>query len=57
MIDIKIIILTIAGSVIMSGCTQMITAPIAIAGATASAVIDVAGSAVHAVAGDDDNKD
>ncbi|MDD5406866.1 MAG: hypothetical protein PHE73_08030 [Sulfurovaceae bacterium] len=54
MINIKMIILVVAGSIFMNGCTQMITAPIAIAGATASAVIDVAGSTVHAVAGKDD---
>jgi hypothetical protein len=43
---------------IMNGCTTLVTAPIAIAGATASAIIDVTGSAVHAVAGDDgENED
>lgn len=43
---------------VMSGCTTLVTAPIEIAGATASAIIDVTGSAVHAVAGDDeDNED
>lgn len=38
----------------INGCTSIVTAPIEIAGATASAIIDVTGSAVHAVAGDDD---
>jgi len=33
----------------MSGCTQIVTAPIGIAGSVASATIDVAGSAVGAV--------
>ncbi|MDD3775699.1 MAG: hypothetical protein PHV08_07070 [Sulfurovaceae bacterium] len=40
---------------IMTGCTSIVTAPIEIAGATASAIIDVTGSAVHAVAGDDED--
>jgi len=42
---------------VMSGCTTLVTAPIEIAGATVGAVIDVTGSAVHAVAGDDDEDD
>lgn len=42
-------------NLLFSGCTQIITAPIEIAGATASAVIDIAGSTVHAVAGNDDD--
>ena len=40
----------------MSGCTQIVTAPIKIAGAAVSATIDVAGSAAHAVAGSDDEE-
>jgi uncharacterized protein YceK len=42
--------------ILMSGCTQIVTAPIKIAGATAGAAIDVAGSAVGAVAGSDDEE-
>lgn len=38
-----------------SGCTQVITAPISIVGATVGATIDVAGSAVGAVTGSDDD--
>jgi len=38
----------------MSGCTQLVTAPISIAGAAVGATIDVAGSAVGAVAGSDE---
>jgi len=49
-------ILAILLSLMISGCTQIITAPIEIAGATAGAVIDVAGSVVHAVAGSDDEE-
>jgi len=41
----------------LSACTQMITAPVSLAGATVGAAIDVAGSAagavVHTVAGGD----
>lgn len=40
--------------VLLSGCTQVVTAPIEIAGSVASATIDVAGSAVDAVSDSDD---
>ena len=43
--------------VLMSGCTQVVTAPISIAGAAVSATIDVTGSAVGAVVGSDDDDD
>ncbi len=36
---------------LLSGCTQVVTAPIYVAGAVVSTTIDVTGSAVHAVAG------
>ncbi len=42
--------------VLLSGCTQIVTAPISVAGSVASATIDVAGSAVSAVAGSDDEE-
>ena len=42
--------------VLMSGCTQIVTAPIKIAGAAVSTTIDVAGSAAHAVVGSDDDE-
>lgn len=42
--------------VLLSGCTQVVTAPISIAGSVASATIDVAGSAVGAVTGSDDEE-
>ncbi len=45
----KFTIYTIITLVFMSGCTQIITAPISIAGAAVGATIDVAGSAVGAV--------
>jgi uncharacterized protein YceK len=46
----KKITLTITMTLILlSGCTQVITAPISVAGSVAGATIDVAGSAVGAV--------
>jgi len=50
----KITLYTIVTLVFMSGCTQLVTAPISIAGAAVGATIDVAGSAVGAVVGSDD---
>ena len=42
----------------INGCTQIITAPISIAGSVAGAAIDVGAAGVRAVAGsDDDEKD
>jgi len=38
--------------ILLSGCTQVITAPISVAGSVTSATIDVAGSAVGAVTPD-----
>ena len=52
----KLIIYTMFTLITISGCTQIVTAPIKIAGATVSAGIDVAGSAVGAVAGGGDDK-
>jgi len=45
------------GSVLLSGCTQVVTAPISIAGSVAGATIDVAGSTVDAVSGSEDETD
>ena len=52
----KLTIYSILTLILLSGCTQVVTAPIQIAGATVRATIDIAGSAVHAVAGSDDEK-
>ncbi len=41
----------------MSGCTQVVTAPISIAGSVVGATIDVTGSAVGAVIGSDDEEE
>jgi len=45
--------------VLLSGCTQVVTAPISIAGSVAGATIDVAGATVGAVTGtgSDDDED
>ncbi|MCW8821810.1 MAG: hypothetical protein OQK45_06260 [Sulfurovum sp.] len=43
--------------VLLSGCTQVVTAPISIVGSVTSATIDVAGSAVGAVAGSNDEEE
>ena len=50
----KLILSVITILVFMSGCTQVVTAPISVAGSVASATIDVAGSAVDAVIPDGD---
>ena len=38
----------------ISGCTQVVTAPIYVAGAVVTTTIDVAGAAVNAVKDDDE---
>jgi len=45
----KITLFSIITLVFLSGCTQIVTAPISIAGSAVGATIDVAGSAVGAV--------
>lgn len=42
--------------IFMSGCTQVITAPIKVVGAVAGAAIDVGAAGVRAVAGSDDEE-
>ncbi len=51
----KLTITLIMLLVLLSGCTQIVTAPISIAGAAVGATIDVTGSAVGAVVGSDDD--
>lgn len=41
---------------LLSGCTQVVTAPIEIVGSIASTTIDVAGSTVDAVSDSDDEE-
>jgi uncharacterized protein YceK len=45
--------------ILLSGCTQVVTAPIEVTGAVVGATIDVTGAAVNAVTDDDeeDEKD
>ena len=50
----KLTLSTIITTLLMSGCTQVVTAPISIAGSVVGATIDVTGSAVGAVVGSDD---
>ena len=45
----KFTLYSLISLVLLSGCTQVVTAPISIAGSVASATIDVAGSTVSAV--------
>ena len=56
----NIYIYTLFILVLLSGCTQVVTAPIAIAGSAVSATVDVAGSvagaAVDVVTSDDDEE-
>ncbi len=42
---------------LFSGCTQVVTAPISVAGAVVGTTVDVAGSAVNAVTDSDDKED
>ncbi len=53
-------IYTVLVLVLLSGCTQVVTAPISIAGSAVSATVDVAGSvagaAVDVATSDDDDK-
>jgi len=41
---------------LFSGCTQVVTAPISVAGSVVGATVDVAGSAVNAVTDSDDEE-
>jgi len=47
--------LILLATLFMSGCTQIITAPIKAVGAVGGAVIDVGAAGVRAVAGSDDD--
>ncbi len=49
----KLTLYSIILGLLLSGCTQVVTAPISIAGSVVGTTIDVAGSAVHAVVGSD----
>lgn len=47
---------SIIALVLLSGCTQIVTAPISIAGSVVSTTIDVAGSTVNAIAYSEDER-
>ncbi|MGB5506088.1 MAG: DUF6726 family protein [Sulfurovum sp.] len=53
----KLTLYSIITLVLLSGCTQVVTAPIDIAGSVVGATIDVTGSAIGAVAGSDDEEE
>ena len=53
----KQLLYTMVLALLFSGCTQVVTAPIKVAGAVASTAIDVTGSAVGAVAGSDEDEE
>ena len=53
----KLTLYTMLTIFLMSGCTQVVTAPISVAGSVVGATIDVTGSAVGAVVGSDDEDD
>jgi uncharacterized protein YceK len=55
-VNFKTIFISLVGILVFSGCTQVVTAPIYVTGAVVSTTIDVAGSAVHAVTGSNDEE-
>jgi len=50
--NVSLVLLT---AMLLSGCTQVITAPIKVVGAVAETAIDVTAAGVNAVAGSDDD--
>ena len=48
-------LLFVATLLLINGCTQLITAPISVAGSVAGAAIDVTSATVHAVTGSGDD--
>jgi len=50
----KSILYSIITLLLLSGCTQIVTVPIYVAGAVVTTTIDVTGAAVGAVVGSDD---
>jgi uncharacterized protein YceK len=53
----KIIINTIIMILVLTGCTQVVTAPIKVTGAVVGATIDIVGATTRAVAGSNDKKE
>ena len=52
----KLTLYSLITLVLLSGCTQVVTAPISVAGSVVGATIDVADAAVDAVVDDDDEE-
>jgi len=53
----KKILLLISAFLLLNGCTQIITAPISVAGSVAGAAIDVTAATARAVTGGSDDED
>lgn len=53
----KLTLYSIMVLVLLSGCTQVVTAPISIAGSAVGATIDVADAAVDTVVDDEEEED
>ena len=53
----KLTLYSIFGFWFLTGCTQVVTAPIYVAGAVATTTIDVAGAAVDAAIPDGDDEE
>lgn len=53
----KHVSLVLLTAMLLSGCTQVITAPIKVVGAVAETAIDVTAAGVHAVAGSEDEEE
>ena len=53
----KLTLFLLIGLVLLSGCTQVVTAPISVAGSVVGATIDVAGATVDAVTDSDEEDD
>lgn len=51
----KHVSLVLLTAILLSGCTQIVTAPIKVVGAVAETAIDVTAAGVRAVAGSDDD--
>lgn len=53
----KLTLSLLIGLILLSGCTQVVTAPISVAGSVVGATIDVAGATVDAVTDSDEEDD
>ena len=53
----KTVLMLILSLLFLSGCTQVVTAPVYVASAAVSTTIDVAGATVDAVSDDEDEEE